>query len=115
MEPVYSAIEFCSSAETLWEKVKSGKWEWLGVHPKGQFVVGYGRRRTGGTTGSLTVTGPGAPEGRHGWRATASGHGLRDGGRWASTPEEAREQYDAAIAEWRSRGSNFLAKIELVI
>ncbi len=31
--PRYAHIEFCRNEETLFGKLKSGRWEWLGVHP----------------------------------------------------------------------------------
>src|ERR671912_663983 len=49
---LYQYIEFCRNAETLWHKLQSGHWDWLGVHPKGQFVLG--RPRRGGLTDAAT-------------------------------------------------------------
>jgi hypothetical protein len=40
MQPVYRKIEFVSDPERLWGKLKGGRWDWLGVHPEGQFVLG---------------------------------------------------------------------------
>ena len=37
--PLYQYIEFCRNAETLWHKLQSGRWDWLGRKPDGQFVL----------------------------------------------------------------------------
>jgi hypothetical protein len=42
-KPLYDKIEFCCDPETLWAKIES-RWDWLGVHPQGQFIVGYPKR-----------------------------------------------------------------------
>ena len=65
--PLYDKIEFCRDAETLWRKIES-KWDWLGVKPDGQFVLGYPRRKPHlevphGAYGAIRV--PGVTEGRH--------------------------------------------------
>jgi len=39
-EPIYQRIEFCRSPKTLWGKIENGRYDWLGVHKNGQFVVG---------------------------------------------------------------------------
>ena len=47
MHPVYETISFCTNPETLWRKLEEGRWDWLGVHPKGQYVLGSPRRKGG--------------------------------------------------------------------
>jgi hypothetical protein len=49
VKPVYEKIEFCRNAKTLWGKIQSGRWDWLGVHPNGQFVLGSPRQGKGFT------------------------------------------------------------------
>src|SRR5215204_4051057 len=49
VKPVYEKIEFCRNAKTLWGKLQSGRWGWLGVHPNGQFVLGSPRQGKGST------------------------------------------------------------------
>lgn len=39
-QQLYSVIEFCNDAGTLWGKLASHKWDWLGVHKSGKFVLG---------------------------------------------------------------------------
>ena len=65
--PLYDKIEFCRDPETLWCKIES-KWDWLGVKPDGQFVLGYPRRKPHvevphGAYGAIRA--PGVTEGRH--------------------------------------------------
>ena len=65
--PLYRRIKFCRNAETLWHKLQSGDWDWLGVHPKGQFVLGSPRLEGRITSGLTTKTiRQGVQEGRHG-------------------------------------------------
>lgn len=52
--PLYRNIEFCRNAETLWHKLQAGHWDWLGVHPKGQFVLGSPRLEGRMTVGLTT-------------------------------------------------------------
>jgi hypothetical protein len=52
--PVYRHIEFCTSPETLWGKLKSGNWDWLGVKPDDRTLV-VGSPRRPAMTGSLSL------------------------------------------------------------
>lgn len=40
-QQLYAAIEFCSSAETLWGKIASGNWDWLGVRRSANGRLSY--------------------------------------------------------------------------
>jgi len=45
-QQLYAVIEFCTDPETLWGKIKSGEWDWLGVYEsKGRrrFILGRPR------------------------------------------------------------------------
>lgn len=57
--PVYEKIEFCRNAKALWGKIQSGRWDWLGVHPDGKFVVGSPRQRKGSTMMAAPTIGRG--------------------------------------------------------
>lgn len=59
-QQAYAAIEFCSDPEVLWAKIETGHWDWLGVKPDGQFVLGKPSARRGRGGGVLTVGMPGA-------------------------------------------------------
>lgn len=54
MEPVYERIDYCSDSKTLWGKLKSAKWDWLGIDKRGEFILGYPKRK-GGVTGTLML------------------------------------------------------------
>jgi hypothetical protein len=64
--PLYKKIKFCRKPETLWGKIESGGWDWLGVHPNGQFVLGSPRVRRLELRGTATLTSRDAVEGEHG-------------------------------------------------
>ena len=66
--PLYQYIEFCRNTDTLWHKLQSGHWDWLGRKPDGRFVLGRPRRELESMVGALSVmnTEPGAKEGLHG-------------------------------------------------
>ena len=92
MFPIYIHIEFCRSAEALWGKLHSRRWDWLGVRPDGKFVIGSppaapitGRAELEVMRGSISEMRFGvvvhAPEGFA-------------GGTWCSTAEQARREYN---------------------
>jgi hypothetical protein len=97
--PLYQYIEFCRSAKTLWHKLESGHWDWLGRKPNGQFVLGRPRREGLGNFAIPTVMSGGAKEGRHGIRVYAwSGHpNPKPGSRWVPNAEEAKVQFEKEI------------------
>jgi hypothetical protein len=65
--PLYQYIEFCRDAETLWRKLQSGHWDWLGRKPDGQFVLGRPRRKRAIVSWSPSVfRSTAAEEGKHG-------------------------------------------------
>jgi hypothetical protein len=113
-EPLYKHIEFVRNAETLWRKIES-KWDWLGVHRKGQFVVGYPKLR-GRLTGSASgeVIRPGADSGIHGIRQYVP-LGAGPSGEWFATPEQARARFDEIVHYQRDeREGPHLVRVELV-
>jgi hypothetical protein len=93
--PVYNHIEFCRNAETLWGKLKEGRWDWLGVHPDGKYVLGSPRRGVSGTRAHDVLTMRGATRGRHGIRYfDAEGAA---GATWCATESEARGAFEEGI------------------
>jgi hypothetical protein len=116
--PVYKYIEFCSNAEALWHKLQSGHWDWLGVHPKGQFVLGRPRRR-GGFTGLAipTLTEGGASVGQHGIKIYSwSGQpNPKPSSRWVSNAEKARARFEEEIERLQDpKLPAVLAKVVLI-
>ncbi len=113
--PRYQHIEFCRNAETLWHKLQSGHWDWLGVHPKGQFVLG--RPRQGGLTDAATVkliTG-GAKEGQHGVKVHhwSGAPDVEPVSHWAKDAEQARGKYEETIEQLES-DTVVLARVVLI-
>src|SRR5215207_7640703 len=97
--PLYQYIEFCRNAETLYHKLQSGHWDWLGVHLKGQFVLGRPRRARLTSSAVPMVTEGGAKEGQHGikvygWSGQPS---TKAGSRWVPSAEEARARFEQEI------------------
>jgi hypothetical protein len=96
-QPVYEKIEFCRSPKTLWGKLRSKRWDWLGVHPEGQFVLGYPRRRVPSSRAAGTVRHQGAREGEHGVRVDSPfGHAGTD---WFPTEAEAVAFFEGKLSE----------------
>jgi hypothetical protein len=116
--PLYRFIEFCRNPKTLWGKLQEGRWDWLGVHPKGQFVLGRPRRPPGLTDSvSVKLTRTGAKEGRHGikvyeWQGQPSTEPSHS--RWVEDPEEARAWFEGAVEQLENpAASPVLARVVL--
>ena len=117
--PLYRYIEFCRNAETLWGKLQEGRWDWLGVHPRGQFVLGRPSRARDGLQippVGVTRTDPGAKEGQHGVK-TYMWMGWPDsppGALWFANPEEARTAFDEEVERLEDAKQNpLLARVVL--
>lgn len=107
--PLYQNIEFCRSTETLWNKLQSGRWDWLGVHTKGQFVLGSPKVRRREMTGFQYTA---LPEGCGPDDATEHGvsHqvwtgfvGLRPNREWVRERTQAKERYDELLEHYRKQ------------
>jgi hypothetical protein len=113
--PLYRRIEFCRNAKTLWHKLQSGHWDWLGVHPKGQFVLGSPRQ--GGLTDAVTVklTSEPAEEGQHGVRVHhwSGAPDVKPMSYWLTDAEEAEAKYEEMIKQLEAE-SVVLARIVLI-
>ena|SRR5829696_7754343 len=97
MKPVYQYIEFCRNAETLWHKIASGHWDWLGVHPERKFVLGRPARSAGTTLRAGSSVG--APGSEYGVFV----QGPLDPGpsrTWFKTPQEAMEEYARIVSRF---------------
>ena len=113
--PLYRNIEFCRNAETLWNKLQSGHWDWLGVHPRGQFILGSPRLNLQSHMfgiASVHNCEPEAEEGRHGvryseWLGQPSS---RPASEWFNEEAEAKSRYEELLERYRRR-SVVLAKV----
>jgi hypothetical protein len=111
--PRYKHIEFCRNAETLWGKIRSGRWDWLGVHPDGRFVLGSpptGRIQDG--VGLEVVRGD-AEEGRYG--VVLHTPGGPAGSTWCESADEARGEFDRCVREVSDREDPELVRVRLVL
>jgi hypothetical protein len=117
--PVYKYIEFCRNAETLWHKLQSGHWDWLGRKPDGQFVIGRPRRLAAeeGAISGTRSEGADARTGRHGviinaWQGVPQKHWFST---WYEEPEKARAEYERTIRDWEETHQSLaLAKVVLI-
>jgi hypothetical protein len=93
---LYEKIEFCRSAETLWGKLESGRWDWLGVHPDGQFVLGSPAVSRFRIAAVMSVSDQGANKGEHGVGTRAP---LSPGTAfsWYRTREDADAEFDEVV------------------
>ncbi len=104
--PLYRNIEFCRNAETLWHKLQSGHWDWLGVHPKGQFVLGSPRSGGGMPDGvTMKMTRGSANESQHGVKHQVW-VGMTDvdpSSEWFEEEAEAKVRYEELLEQYRSQ------------
>jgi len=117
--PLYGHIEFCRRAETLWGKLQAGGWDWIGVHPKGQLVLGrpsldLEARRLRGAT--ISSTQHGAREGRHGvfiniWTSLPS----QPSRNWYADAAQARTRFEEEVERLDTPAQTpILAKVQLI-
>jgi hypothetical protein len=114
-KPVYEKIEFCRKPETLWAKIESGRWDWLGIHPRGQFVLGSPPGRRGSSMlASPTVCKDGASEGKHGvYVRTPLGPG--PSATWFSSEQQAQAEFQKEVDNQRDKGKEpGLIKVQLI-
>ncbi len=97
--PLYQYIEFCRNAETLWHKLQSGHWDWLGVHPRGQFVLGRPRQRRTVSGVSMKLQRGGVQEGHHGvrWQEWNGVTNMDPNSEWLSDEEEAVRRFEELV------------------
>ena len=97
VKPVYEKIEFCRNAKALWGKIQSGRWDWLGVHPDGKFVVGSPMQSKGSTMMvAPTVSTSDATPGEHGVYVRTP-LGPDPSKTWCQTEQQAREEFRTTV------------------
>jgi hypothetical protein len=100
--PLYQYIEFCRNAETLWHKLQSGHWDWLGRKPDGQFVLGRPRRIPPSGVGVpfMTKSEAEATEGLHGiqMQAWVGQPSTQKSSTWVTTADKAKTEFEKEIA-----------------
>ena len=118
--PLYEYIEYVSNAETLWHKLQSGHWDWIGVNQRGQFIVGrpslnLEERMIG--TPSVVGVAPGARKGRHGiaiskWTGSPSSPSYH----WFEDEAQARTVYEEQVKRLDTpEQTPILARVTLIV
>lgn len=115
MEPTYRNIEFCSNPETLWGKLREGRWDWLGVHKKSGFVLG-------------SPTRSGVMEAHAGFKVIRADGKASDGvrvmtdprhedlveERWCADATEAAALFVELVAGYEAQEGPLLLKVQLI-
>lgn len=116
--PLYQYIEFCRKAETLWHKLQSGHWDWLGRKPDGQFVLGKPSRKRTIVSGSPSVDrDTAAEEGKHGikiygWNGLPKAPPSKE---WFKRAAQARTGFEEQVADLdRPEQAPILARVVLI-
>lgn len=114
VKPVYEKIEFCRNAEALWGKVASGRWDWLGVHPDGKYVVGSPRQGKGFTMmATPTIRKGDAKPGEHGvYVRPLLGPGPSK--TWYQTEQQAYEEFRTTVNSLSESNVPGLFKVERI-
>ena len=103
--PLYQYIEFCRNAETLWHKLQSGHWDWLGRKPDGQFVLGR-PRRGGSLVGalSLKVKRGDVEEGNRGvrWHQWNGVTNVEPSSEWVADEQAAKDRFDQLVEHYEN-------------
>jgi hypothetical protein len=101
VKPIYEKIEFCRNRETLWGKLQSGRWDWLGVHPSGNFVLGSPPQGKGFAMMAAPINRRGgATPGEHGvYVRTPLGPGPSK--IWCQSEQQAREEFRTTVDSLR--------------
>lgn len=124
-QQLYRQISYCSNAETLWSKIESGHYDWLGVSPpekqsdKPRFIVGMPPRRTSGVIASVIAkhdTTTGVPSGAHRVViASPSPYKVPPSESHWHTPEQARDDFALRVQALRDASGSGLHRVTLYI
>jgi hypothetical protein len=105
--PLYRHIDFCRNAETLWHKLQSDHWDWLGRKPDGQFVLGS-PRLSGRIipSVSLKVNRRDVKEGQHGvrWLEWSGATDVEPNTDWLADEEKAKGRFEELVAHYENPG-----------
>src|SRR3954454_25400577 len=117
-QQVYAVIESCTSPETLWAKVESGHWDWLGVEERqgrATFLLGRPRIARSGLSASGTAIHGSAQTGQHGIEVRQpSPHPLAPSSSWYATEAEAQAAFAGVIRDLETGEGSGRYKVSLV-
>jgi len=114
---LYAVIEFCNSRKALWAKLKTGRWDWLGVKDGRTFVLGSPRVQRRSGVGIAVQHEPGAT-GVHRVAVEASWVPKRVGPAITKclTADSARRRFESAVARLeKPDGSSGLWRVRLYV
>jgi hypothetical protein len=110
MEPIYRNIEFVRDSDTLWGKLKEGRWDWLAVHPKGGFVLGSPPRRGVSSIYAALETGPKTEHG-----VAVISHPSREDNpalHWHPDEASAKADFAARVADYEGRDGPLIMRVK---
>jgi hypothetical protein len=113
--PLYRSIDFCSSPRALFGKLDSGRWDWLGVDTRRNFVLGSPRIKRSQMHAAPMVRRAGVTSDEHrivvrfphptfkGWSGTeyATADEAREA--WPGTLGKLRTSSEGQPAIWKAR------------
>lgn len=102
-QQLYGVIEFCKSDKSLFAKIHSGKYDWLGVKPDGTYVLGSPPIARNRFTASGIVSRPGATADN---RVDVHVPGVdQPSSRHCSSPDEARLEFETTVKRLATEGA----------
>lgn len=116
-QQLYAVIEFCSDPETLWSKIASGHWDWLGVRKDRtgtqRFVLGRPPISKGFQVHAAGRVGEEGVSQDH--RTTIQTPDFPDESppRWYRSAEDAAEGFDELVRSLEEPGGSGLFRVRL--
>lgn len=118
-QQLYAVIESCTSPETLWAKIDSGNWDWLGVQEKnGKVTYLLGRPPVARTEAiaAATVSAAGSESGVHGVEVRTPHRSFRGvSAQWCRSPEQARQAFAETVERLKSGPGSALYNVRLLV
>lgn len=119
-QQIYTVIEYCNDAETLWAKIESGHWDWLGVavdkSDRRTFILGSPAAGGSGMMAGGTVVPQGVANGAFRVEARRAHPWFKQWGQsWHASPEEAAAAYETQLEAVRTQPGSGVDRVRLVI
>ena len=115
----YAVIESCTLLETLWAKIDSGHWDWLGLpERRGKVTFILGRPRVGGSGGMAvgTAVHGGAEPGQHGVEVRVPHADFRSvSSSWHPTSQDAEHDFERKVSSLAEGPGSALHRVTLVL
>jgi hypothetical protein len=118
-QQLYAVIESCTSLETLWAKIDSGKWDWLGTQvSKGKrtYLLGRPPMSRSEAIAALSVQHKDAEVGQHGVEVRTPHRFFRGvSSAWTETRDAAEIEFDRQVQALQQGPGSGLYKVTLVL